>query len=61
MKISYSWLKSYVPELPDAEKLCDVFTYHLCEVESLETLPNGEKIFDLNILPNRAHDLLSHQ
>ncbi|MEI6316431.1 MAG: phenylalanine--tRNA ligase subunit beta [bacterium] len=61
MKISYSWLKSYVPELPDAEKLCDVFTYHLCEVESLETLPEGEKIFDLNILPNRAHDLLSHQ
>ena len=61
MKISYSWLKSYVPELPDAEKLCDVFTYHLCEVESLETLSNGEKIFDLNILPNRAHDLLSHQ
>lgn len=61
MKISYSWLKSYVPELPEAEKLCDVFTYHLCEVESLETLPDGEKIFDLNILPNRAHDLLSHQ
>ncbi len=61
MLISYNWLKSYVPKLPEAEKLADVFTYHLCEVESVEKIQNGDTIFDLNILPNRAHDLLSHQ
>jgi phenylalanyl-tRNA synthetase beta chain len=61
MKISYNWLKWYVPEIPEAEKLADVFTYHLCEVEGMEKLADGDTIFDLNILPNRAHDLLSHQ
>ena len=61
MKISYNWLKSYVPEIPEAEKLADVFTYHLAEVESLEKLSDGDFLFDINILPNRAHDLLSHQ
>ncbi len=60
MKISYNWLKWYIPEVPEAEKLADVFTYHLCEVESVDKLPDGDTIFDLNILPNRAHDLLSH-
>ena len=61
MKISYNWLKSYVPAIPEANKLADVFTYHLAEVESVETLANGDTLFDINILPNRAHDLLSHQ
>jgi phenylalanyl-tRNA synthetase beta chain len=61
MKISYQWLKSYVPEIPEPHHLADIFTYHLCEVESIEKLPNGDFIFDLGILPNRAHDLLSHQ
>ena len=60
MKISYNWLKWYIPEIPKAEKIADIFTYHLCEVGR-----NGKKeddvIFDLNILPNRTHDLLSHQ
>ena len=61
MKISYNWLKWYVPEIPEADTLADVFTYHLCEVEGVEKLADGDTIFDLNILPNRAHDLLSHQ
>lgn len=73
MKISYNWLKSYVPELPEAEKLWDVFTFHLCEVEGMvpvradgslaDPTSNGihDWIFDINILPNRAHDLLCHQ
>ena len=59
MKISYNWLKWYVPELPAASKLADVFTYHLAEVESVETLPDGDTLYDINVLPNRAHDLLS--
>ena len=60
MIISYNWLKEYVPTLPDAKALADVFMYHLCEVESIQER-GGDTIFDLNILPNRAHDLLSHQ
>jgi len=64
MRISYNWLKWYVPGAPGAEKLVDIFNYHLCEVESLEKIGMGQSedsIFDLKVLPNRAHDLLSHQ
>lgn len=60
MKISYNWLKWYIPEVPEADSLRDIFTYHLCEVEGIEKLPDGDTVFDINILPNRAHDLLSH-
>ncbi|OGI98206.1 hypothetical protein A3H53_03615 [Candidatus Nomurabacteria bacterium RIFCSPLOWO2_02_FULL_40_10] len=60
MKISYNWLKWYIPEAPKAEKLADIVTYHLAEVESMEK-KGDDTIFDINILPNRAHDLLSHQ
>lgn len=61
MKISYNWLKAYVPEIPEPNRLADIFTYHLCEVENVEKLESGDFVFDLGILPNRAHDLLSHQ
>lgn len=61
MKISYNWLKWYLPELPNAEKLSDIFTFHVCEVDGIERLENGDAIFDLKVLPDRAHDLLSHQ
>lgn len=61
MKISYNWLKWYIPEAPDAEKLADIFTHHVCEVETVEKKLDGDFIFDIKILPNRAHDLLSHQ
>ncbi len=45
----------------EAEKLSDVFTFNICEVDSLDKLENGDFVFDLKILPDRAHDLLSHQ
>ncbi len=61
MLVSYNWLKWYIPNVVESEKLHDVFTYHLTEVEGIEKLPDGDTIFDLNILPNRAHDLLSHR
>lgn len=61
MKISYNWIKTYVPDLPPHDELWGIFTYHLCEVESMEIAKDGDVIFDINILPNRAHDLLSHQ
>lgn len=60
MKISYNWLKWYIPEIPEVDKLIDIFNYHLCEMESLEKMSNGDTVFDIKVLPNRAHDLLSH-
>lgn len=60
MKVSYNWLKWYIPDAPDANKLADIFNYHLCEVETVEE-KDGDYILDMKILPNRAHDLLSHQ
>src|SRR3989344_5160017 len=61
MKISYNWLKWYVPDVPPAEKLADVLTSHLAEVETIEKKEDGDSVLDIKILPNRAHDLLSHQ
>ncbi len=61
MNVSYNWLKSYIPDIPEPKHLEDIFTYHICEVESVEKLVDGDYLFDLGILPNRAHDLLSHQ
>lgn len=61
MKVSYNWLKWYIPDSPSAQELHDVLTYHLTEVEGMETLPDDDTILDVNILPNRAHDLLSHK
>ena len=63
MKISYNWLKSYLPDLsdkliqagipeaPDVNKLADIITYHLAEVEGIEE-KNGDSILDINILIN---------
>jgi phenylalanyl-tRNA synthetase beta chain len=59
MKVSYNWLKWYIPNAPDAHKLADIFNYHLCEVETVEE-KDDDFILDMKILPNRAHDLLSH-
>ena len=59
MKISYNWLKAYVPEIPTPEKLAEVFTFHVCEIESMDVVGDNT-IFDLKVLPDRAHDLLSH-
>jgi len=61
MKISYNWLKWYIPDAPEVKKLADIITYHLAEVESIEEREDGDAVLDIKILPNRAHDLLSHQ
>lgn len=61
MLISYNWLKNYISDLPDTDKLTELITFKICEVESVKKLPNGDTIFDVKILPDRAHDLLSHR
>jgi len=44
-----------------ARKIGGYFILHLCEVESIEKTEDGDSVFDIKILPDRAHDLLSHQ
>jgi phenylalanyl-tRNA synthetase beta chain len=61
MKISYNWLKSYIKEIPDADEVARLSTFKICEVEDVEKLENKDTVFDFKILPDRAHDLLSHQ
>ena len=60
MKISYNWLQSFFEKkLPKPDELAEVLTMHSFEVEEVEK--KGEDyILDIDILPNRAHDCLSH-
>jgi phenylalanyl-tRNA synthetase beta subunit len=60
MKISYNWLSSYFKEkLPEPEALKKLLTMHSFEIESVEQ-KDSDYIFDAKVLPDRAHDLLSH-
>ncbi len=59
MKISYNWLKEYIPKLPKPNKLAELLTMHAFEVEHLEK-SNHDYIFDIDVLSNRGHDCLSH-
>lgn len=65
MKISYNWLKEYLVKLPKPEKLVEILTMHSFEVKNVKEvrLPSGKSDFvlDIDILPNRAHDCLSHR
>lgn len=61
MLLSYKWLKSYLVGLPEPEKLAEVFSFHICELESFGKIKNGDYVFEINILPDRAHDLLCHR
>jgi len=59
MKVSYNWLKQYISKLPKPEKLADLLTLHSFEVEKFKK-QKSDWILDIDILPNRAHDCLSH-
>ncbi|MBI2048928.1 MAG: C40 family peptidase [Parcubacteria group bacterium] len=60
MKASYRWLQSYFEkELPSPEMVADTLTFHAFEVEHVEKI-GDDTIFDIDILPNRTHDCLSH-
>lgn len=60
MKVSYNWLQSYFKEeLPKPDVLADGLIFHSFEVESMEVLED-DNVFDIKILPDRAHDCLSH-
>jgi len=60
MKISYNWLQNYFDEkLPEPEKISEGIIFHSFEVEDIENI-NGDTIFDIKVLPDRAHDCLSY-
>ena len=61
MIISYNWLQSYFKEkLPPPEKVAELLIFHAFEVESIEKKGN-DTILDVKVLPDRAHDALSHR
>ena len=56
MLVSYKLLQSYFDEkIPSPEKLKDLFTFHVFEVESYSS-----EVLDLKILPDRACYCLCH-
>ena len=60
MKISYDWLQSFFQKkLPNPEKLADLLTKHSFETEFVRQIGN-DYLLDVDVLPNRAHDCLSH-
>lgn len=60
MKVSYSWLQSFIEEpLPAAESIAELLTMHAFEVESVAHA-GEDSIFDIKVLPDRSHDCLCH-
>lgn len=60
MKISYNWLKWYVDPLPNADELAEKIIFGAFEVEEKEVV-GDDTIFEIKVLPDRAHDCLSHR
>ena len=61
MIVSYKLLQTYFDKkLPRPEVLADALTFHAFEIESMEKR-GSDTIIDVKILPNRAHDCLSHR
>ena len=60
MKVSYFWLGEYIDEeLPPVFEAVESLTMHSFEIEGVEET-GDDRILDVKILPNRAHDCLSH-
>ncbi len=61
MKISRNWLQEHIDDpLPDTNTLVSGITFHAFEIESIEE-KESDTIFDIKVLPDRAHDCLSHR
>jgi phenylalanyl-tRNA synthetase beta chain len=60
MKVSYNWLQEYIDDkLPEASTVAEALTMHSFEIEGMEN-EGDDKVIDVKVLPNRAHDCLSH-
>ena len=61
MKISYNWLTSYFDkQIPSPEKVEEILSIRSFEPEGIEVV-DGDSVLDFDVLPNRAHDALSHR
>lgn len=67
MKISHNWLQTYFEKpIPSPEKLEALFAKHSFEVESTENISREDHreadfVFEIKVLPDRAHYCLSHE
>lgn len=59
MKVSLNWLKDYIDIKIPLPKLADLLTKHSFEVAAVEKV-GSDYVMDIEVLPNRAHDCLSH-
>jgi len=60
MKVLKSWLQEYIVEtLPEDSVIESEVTKHAFEVEGVEKVTD-DTVFDFKIIPDRAHDALSH-
>jgi len=61
MKIDHDWIKEYLGEkTPSPEKMEELLTFHAFEIEGSEHI--GEHtVIDVDVLPNRSSDCLSHR
>lgn len=61
MNINIDWLQEYIKEpLPKTEELAEIIALKAFEIDGVEKF--GESyVLDVDILPNRAHDCLSHR
>lgn len=61
MKISYNWLQTYFDTpLPSPEEIGHTLTFGAFEIESIDVV-GTDTVIDVKVLPNRAHDCLSHR
>ncbi len=60
MIVSYKLLQAYfLKKLPKPEVIADALTFHAFEIEGME-IKGDDTAIDVKVLPNRAHDCLSH-
>lgn len=59
MVFSYNWLKDYTKKIPTPEKLAEILSLKIFEVEGIKK--EGEDyLLDIDVLPNRGPDCLSY-
>ncbi|MEI6396753.1 MAG: phenylalanine--tRNA ligase subunit beta [Candidatus Taylorbacteria bacterium] len=68
MKISYNWLQQYFDKpLPKAHDLAELINSHVFEIESVIEMKSEwrkaqtDTVFDVKVLPDRAHYALCHK
>ncbi len=62
MLVSWEWLKEYIGDTNlTAEEAADLLGRHAFEIESVAVREDGDTVIDIDILPNRSSDCLSHR